>query len=207
MEIRQAIENRRSINYFDTEKRIDENVIDQILNLAALSPSNMNLQPWKVLTVISPEKKELLKKTAFNQPKVTEASVMFVILADKDYAEKNAADIAADMKRLGYIDEKAAEGYPAKASAGQGAPDSAVRERNAIISSSLFAMNLMYACAAHGIETHPMGGFDHEMLRKEFNIPERITPVMFIAAGYLRPGIKLLPRVKRLPADSFNHIL
>ncbi len=43
-----------------------------------------------------------------------------------------------------------------------------------------------------GICTHMMGGFDHDLLRKNLNVPEDLQPVVVIAAGY--PGdLKDLP--------------
>lgn len=207
MELKQAIEKRRSINYFDPSKEIDKDTIRKILELAALAPSSMNLQPWKVLTVVSPEKKALLRAVSFDQPKVTEASAVFVLLGDPDYVEKNLTDIVGDMVKQGYMSEAAAEGFAGRAPAAHGAPDSDKRAKNAVINTSLFAMNLMYACAAYGIETHPMGGFDPDRLKKEFAIDDRLIPVMLVTAGYLRPDVKLLPRVKRLSPETFNHIL
>jgi len=207
MELKQAIETRRSINYFDPNKNVDKETINKILDLAALAPSSFNLQPWKVITVLSDEKKELLKSVAFNQPKVTEASVVFILLADLDFVEKNLMGVITDMVSLGYMDEMTAAGYAERMPAAQGAPDSAKRLKSAVLNSALFGMNLMYACSAYGLESHPMGGFDEDKLKAVFEVPETLVPVMLIAAGYLKPGIKLLPRVKRLSFNDFNTIL
>jgi len=35
-------------------------------------------------------------------------------------------------------------------------------------------MGLMYAATSLGLETHPMDGFDHEAVRKAFNIPDNL---------------------------------
>ncbi|PLX71520.1 MAG: nitroreductase family protein [Denitrovibrio sp.] len=207
MELKQAIEQRRSINFFDTEKKIDTDTINKILELASLAPSSMNLQPWKVLTVVSDEKKELLKSAAFNQPKVTEASAVFVLLGDLDYMEKNIDATLGSMVELGYMDKDAAEVMAGKALGAHGAPDSEKRYKNAILNTSIFGMNLMYACLAYGVETHPMGGFDPKELKAKFGLSNRLIPVMLIAAGYLSPEKTLKPRVKRLLPKDFNHIL
>jgi len=207
MELKKAIEERRSINYFDPNKTIDQDIILKILEIAALAPSSMNLQPWKVITVVSPNKKALLRKIAFDQPKVTEASAVFILLGDRDYMEKNLDGTLGSMQELGYIDQDTAETMAGKALGAHGEPDSDKRYKNAVINTSLFGMNLMYACSAYGIQTHPMGGFDPEKLKSEFGISDRLIPVMLVAAGYLHPEKKLLPRVKRLSPADFNHIL
>ncbi|ADD69137.1 nitroreductase [Denitrovibrio acetiphilus DSM 12809] len=207
MQLTQAITQRRSINYFDPERKIDEKTVTDILNLAALAPSSMNLQPWKVITVLSDEKKAVLRSVSYGQPKVTEASAVFILLADKTYAEKNINTVLESMIELGYMDKESAAEKAKTVPNSQGAPDSFLREKNAVLNTALFGMNLMYACAVYGIETHPMGGFEPEKLRKEFDIADNLVPVMLVAAGYLKPGTKLLPRVKRLSSADFNHIL
>lgn len=207
MELRHAIEQRRSINFFDPDRVIDTDTINKVLELAALAPSTMNMQPWKTVTVVSPEKKKLLQQVANNQPKVSEASAVFILLANTDFPEENAETVVSDMARLGYIPDDSVDGMVKKASAAHSDPKSEARARHAIISTALFGMNLMYACAAYGIQTHPMGGFSHEMLKKEFDLPGNRIPVMLVAAGYLKPGVELKPRVKRLSTESFNHIL
>jgi len=207
MELKQAIEKRRSINYFDPEKKVGQETATKILELASLAPSSMNLQPWKVLTVLSDDKKSLLRSVCYDQPKVTEASVVFVLLGDHDYAEKNLDMVFESMAELGYIDKSQKNTFTEKAKGGQGAPDSARRYKQSVLNTALFGMNLMYACAAYGLETHPMGGFDEEKMRREFDIPQTFTPVMLVAAGYMHPEKNLLPRVKRLSPDEFNTIL
>jgi nitroreductase len=47
-----------------------------------------------------------------------------------------------------------------------------------------FALSLQ--ATEMGLYTHMMGGFDHNLLRKNLNIPEDLQPVVVIAAGY--PG-------------------
>jgi len=205
MELKQAIEQRRSINFFDPNRKIDNDTIEKILELAALAPSSMNLQPWKVLTVVSDEKKELLKKVAKDQPKVTEASAMFVLLGDLDYVENNLEMTVDNQIELGYMPADQKEARLKMGRSAHQAPQT--RYKAAILNTSLFGMNLMYACAAYGVETHPMGGFDKDMLITEFSLSDRLIPVMLIAAGYLKPDIILKPRPKRLSPTDFNHIL
>jgi nitroreductase len=54
-------------------------------------------------------------------------------------------------------------------------------------------MNLMYAATANGLESHPMDGFDHEGVRKAFNIPDNYWVPLLLALGYPKPGLELHP--------------
>lgn len=45
MELKQVFEKRRSVNFFDSQKTISEDLIKSIYDVAKLVPSSMNLQP------------------------------------------------------------------------------------------------------------------------------------------------------------------
>lgn len=46
------------------------------------------------------------------------------------------------------------------------------------------SMSICLQATALGLMAHQMGGFDAEKLKKEFDIPERFTPMAMIAVGY-----------------------
>ena len=83
MSVKQVYESRRSVNFFDPKKEVSREVLKEIIDLAVLAPSAFNLQPWRIIAVTSPEKKELLKANANNQPKVTDAPVSLILVGDK----------------------------------------------------------------------------------------------------------------------------
>lgn len=57
------------------------------------------------------------------------------------------------------------------------------QEDEAIRNACLNAMSLMYAAEEYGWNTCPMIGFNPEELKKEFNIPENLIPVLMITLG------------------------
>lgn len=69
MDVIQVIKERRSINFFETGKELPNNKLNELLEIANLSPSSFNLQPWKVIVVKDPERKNALRRCAFDQPK------------------------------------------------------------------------------------------------------------------------------------------
>ncbi|MCL4537239.1 MAG: nitroreductase family protein [Nitrospirae bacterium] len=203
MDVIQAIKERRSINFFEPGRKIPDNKLKDLIEVANLAPSSFNLQPWKVVVVKDPEKKKILKQCAFNQPKVEEASVVLIMVADPGAMEENIDRMLDSWQELGYIKPEMRETYKGMANNLYGPADSLKRKIFAVKNSSLFAMNLMIAAKGLGLETHPMDGFDEECVKKEFNIPaDKIIP-MLIAVGYLRSGITLLPRAFRRRIDEF----
>ncbi len=61
MEILNAIRERRSIRAFKPDP-VPREIIEQILNLAILAPSAINLQPWEFIVVVGEEKDRLSRR-------------------------------------------------------------------------------------------------------------------------------------------------
>lgn len=58
MDVLEAIKGRRSVNFFETGKVIDDGLLRELLETANLSCSSLNLQPWRVIVVRDAEKKK-----------------------------------------------------------------------------------------------------------------------------------------------------
>lgn len=203
MEVIEAIKARRSINFFDSTKSIPEDKLKELINIANLAPSSFNLQPWKVIAVTDSEKKKILRKCAFDQPKAEEASAVLIIVADPSAVEENMESVLESWQNLGYIKQEMKEVYKGMALKLYGERESLKRKLFAVKNASLFAMTLMIAAKGMGLDTHPMDGFDEDCIKKEFKIPEDKVIPMLIAVGYLREGINLLPRAWRRDMKEF----
>ena len=91
MEFKDAMKQRRAVNFFDPTKDVTDEQLRQIIEIAALAPSGSNLQPWNVIVLRDKEKKERLKKVASNQPKITDAPVVLIVLGDREGFKKGNA--------------------------------------------------------------------------------------------------------------------
>lgn len=203
MDAVQVIKERRSINFFEPGKEISDGKLNELFEVANLSPSSFNLQPWRVVVVREAQRKKVLRKCAFDQPKVEDASAVLIIIADPGAVEKNTDRMLDSWQKLGYMKPELRETYKGMIKNLYGAEDSLKRKFFAVKNASLFAMNIMLAAKGLGLETHPMDGFDEECIKKEFNIPaDKIIP-MLIAVGNLKSGITLLPRAFRRSVGEF----
>ena len=203
MDIISAIKERRSINFFEKSRELSNEKIKELLEIANLAPSSFNLQPWRVIVVKSSEKKKILRKCAFNQPKTEEASAVLIIIADPKSVEQNTSRVLNNWQEIGYIKPEMKEELAGMMSNLYGTEDSTKRKFFAIKNASLFAMNLMLAAKGMGLESHPMDGFDEDCVKKEFSIPAEMTIPMLIAVGNLRQNITLLPRAFRRNITEF----
>ncbi len=203
MDVIQAIKERRSINFFEPNKKLPDGKLNELLEIANLSPSSFNLQPWKVIIVEDPVKKKTLRQCAFNQPKVEEASVVLIMIADPHALEENVDRMLDSWQELGYMKPDMRETYRGMTNTLYGETYTLKRKLFAVKNTSLFAMNIMLAAKGLGLDTHPMDGFDEECVKKEFEIPDDKIIPMLIAVGYLKEGQKLLPRAFRRRVDEF----
>jgi nitroreductase len=156
-----AVKERRSIVAFEAGKNIPEETLKDILNVANMSPSSMNLQPWEVKAVISPEKKKILRACANNQPKVEEASATLIIIANPKAVEENIDKVLNNWIEIGNMQEQSKEIYK-KMSLQLYTDDIMSKTRTvfAVKNTAFFAMSIMIAARFFGFETHPMDGIN-----------------------------------------------
>ena len=195
MDFKEIVKKRRSVNYFDKQKDVSEKLIREMIEIASGSPSGYNLQPWSVMIIKDPAEKERLKKLAFNQPKVSEAPCVFILLADRDGWMEGTPIVEKNFRKSvdsGRKKEEDRETYlnTLKKLYGE-TPDK--QQAFAVKNTAFFAMSLMYAAKKLGLDTHPMDGFDHDAVRKEFNIPDNYWVPLLLAVGHFVESKKLHP--------------
>lgn len=197
MELRKVIEERRSVNQFDPNGQISKEDLEKILNAATMAPSSYDLQHWHFLVVNDKDRKLALKNVAYGQQKIEDAAAAIVVLGNLK-AHERAGLIADDLVAKGYLREEYKDNV---ISTINGAYGNAGSQRDeAIRGASLAAMNLMLAAKDLGYGTCPMGGFDPEGVRKEFNIPSHLIPVMIVTIGPAKEETR--PRKMRLPVNE-----
>ncbi len=206
MNFNEILTKRRAVNYFDTERDVDEELLKIVIENGAKAPSSYNLQPWKLKVLRDNKQKAVLQKLAFDQPKITEAPVILIVLADRDgWKEGNNSleSVFKDFVSSGKMQPDQRDWFLG-ATTGLYGRDTEAAQAFANKNAGLFAMSLMYSASAQGLETHPMDGFDHDGVKKEFNIPDNFWIPMLIAVGYLKPGVKVHPKGWR---QSYNDML
>ena len=204
MNFNQVINGRRAVNFFDTKKDVPESLVRQAIDMAAKTPSSFNLQPWSLIELRKKEDKLRLQKLAMDQPKVSEAPVTFIVLADRrgwadenPFVEKNFQE----MIKAGSATEDKREWFKGarhKLYGGNNETQLAFACKN----TGFFAMSLMLAAKSLGLDTHPMDGFDHEGVRKEFRIPDHYWIPLLISMGYFDTSKTLVDPKWRKTADE-----
>jgi nitroreductase len=170
---------RHSVRKY-TKYEMPQEDLNAILEAAITAPSSWNLQHWKFLVVQSDSQKEKLLPIAYNQQQVVDSSVTIAILGDLE-ANHNTEKVYGEVVNKGFMTADVKEILTNQIH-GAYTNDQFARDE-AVMNSSLAAMQLMLAAKEKGYDTVPMGGFDKGAFKKEFNIPERYVPVMLISVG------------------------
>ena len=194
----ETIKHRISANNFDSTKTLSEAEIKDLISYAIEAPSSFNIQHWRFVAVTKSEEKARLKAVAYNQAKVSDAAVTFIVLGDLQAHEK-LPEIYQPLIAAGAMKQEQVDGVIGMAN-GFYANNSAMARDEAIRGASLAAMTLMLAAEAKGLVSGPMIGFDPEGVKREFGVSDRYIPVMLIAVGYAAAGNH--PRKPRLSLDQ-----
>jgi nitroreductase len=187
MDVRSAIETRRSTKYFDPLHEMPESDIREILSLAMLSPTAFNIQHWRFVVATDRALREELRAVSWMQPQVTDASLLIVLCADlrawSKQPERYWRNAPPDV-REGVL--AAIEAYYAGRE--QVARDEAMR------SCGIAAQTLMLAARDLGYDSCPMDLSDLDAVGKVLRLPEDHAVAMFVAIGkgtrapWARPG-------------------
>jgi nitroreductase len=194
MEFTKTMTERRAVNYFDPEKPVSDDQLKKIVETAARAPSSFNLQPWQLIVVTSPADKERLKAVAWNQPKITEAPIVLIVIADRGgwkSGHPTFEKVWQNMLDLGYIKPDRREWIEGGTKSLYDGDEKSLAF--AVKNAAFFGMALMLAAKDAGLDSHPMDGFDHEGVRKAFNVPDNYFVPMLIAVGYFNDKHKLIP--------------
>lgn len=183
-----SIKHRVSANAFDASRTLARAEIEDLVSCALEAPSSFNLQHTRFIAVVDTAQKEKLKALSWNQAKVSDAAVTFIILGDT-LAHEKLPELMGRAVKTGAIDQGVADWFVTGAA---GFYDNYKNERlvrdELIRSASFAAMALMLAADAKGLASGPMIGFDSVGVQKAFNIPERYVPVLTLAVGYAGEG-------------------
>ncbi|HWR43559.1 nitroreductase family protein [Sporomusa sp.] len=199
-DFKEVAEARRSVNFFDAGKSIEDQTLKEIINLAVLAPSCFNVQPWQIIAVKSKEKREEIYNTACKQPKVLEAPVLLAVIGDK-HGYKRDNPIWDEKLRLGHVTPEAVDGSIGYAENVLFATNDQ-KVAFAASNSALLAMSIMYSAKYYGVDSHPMIGFDEPKLRAIFELPENKIITMLICLGYFDQTKSLYPRETRFTYDK-----
>lgn len=176
MDTQLAIQSRRSVKQFDPAHRLSELEIESLISSAMLSPTAFNIQHWRFVLVRDAELRQSIRRAAWDQAQVTDASLLVILCADLKAWQKqperywrNAPQAARDFL------------LPAIRQYYEDKPE--VERDEAMRSCGIAAQTLMLTAKALDYDSCPMDGFDFAEVAKLINLPPDHAIGLFVAVG------------------------
>jgi nitroreductase len=182
MNVSEAIEARRSVKHYDPDHVIPEPDLAELIRLTKLAPSSFNMQNYRILVVRDPEIRQQIRAAAWDQPQMTDASVLFIMCADLTSHLADPADYWSHAPEevqniLGPMIKPFYEGN-----------DTLIRDE-AMRSAALAGMTLMLAAKDMDYDSCPMIGFDASKVAELIHLPENYAIGFMIPVGkQAQPG-------------------
>lgn len=167
MKFIELAKNRCSIRQF-SQKSVEKEKLDLILEAGLLAPTACNNQPHRILVI---ENEESLSKLRKCTPYHFDAPIVLLICYDNSQSWKRSFD----GKDSGDID------------------------------ASIVTTHLMLQATELGLGTTWVGHFNPDTIKKEFSIPENITPVALLPLGY--PAADATPNPLHYKRESSEKII
>lgn len=176
MDVIAAIENRRSVKAFDPDHRMSVAEREQLFGLAMRSPTAFNIQHWRFVTPEDPALRAELRKAAWDQSQVTDASLLVILCADTQAWQKQPQRYWRDAPQpvQDYLLPAIHNYYTGRE---QTQRDETMR------SCGLAGMALMLAAQQLGYDSCPMDGFDFDAVGKLINLPDDHVISFMVAIG------------------------
>lgn len=204
MNFEELVKSRHSaMNFLEDEKMTEED-FKKIFELTKMAPSAYNLQFTEYMVITDEEKKEKVKELSYNQYKIHTASAVIIVMGNKNSIEISEVEkIYSPMKMLKIIDDLEYEMTLDQIKEfGSGLKENPNKlEIELVRNAGIQAMLFMLSAKNYGYDTCPMHVHNVEQLRKEFNIPVHLLPVMMITIG--KSVDKVRHRGYRKPVGEF----
>ena len=170
MEVKIAIENRRSVRKYQ-DKKIPDSLVNELIEAARLAPSAYNAQPTRFVIIRSEEVKEKLKENKiFKQNFVYQAPIIIICCGDAEV----------------YPKERLENTYSS--------PKEIAGEVGAVRDISIAAQNLVLRATELGLGTCYIGLVAREKAKDILDIPKNYVLPFVITVGYPAEEPKAMPR-------------
>jgi len=197
MDILAAARKRYTAKAYDPDRRVPDEVMQQIYEVLRTSPSSVNSQPWHFIVASTPEAKARLAKGvqgqfSYNEAKILNASHVILFCTRVGKVDAHLHDLLEQEQRDGRFKDDAAKAGQAKGRLGYvDLHRYALKDLPQWFEKQTYIAlgNAMLAASALGVDTTPMEGFDPAALDQEFQLHEQgLSSLVLLSFGYHADG-------------------
>lgn len=188
---------RRAIKFFSPDIAVSDEIVAEIISVAALAPSAFNLQHWKVFQIKDADLRQHIADLAFHQPQLYHAPVVLAVVMDK------AAWSSQNQRELNFSDPEKAKQEFSRLQALYKDRHALARDE-AMRSSAMFSMLVMLAAEAAGLNSCPLTGCNFGAIAEALALPEEQELCMLITIGKASVENRVRPRLRLNTSHFFT---
>jgi nitroreductase len=182
----EAMNFRHACKTFDENKKITQEDMQFILEVARKSPSSFGMEPWKFLVIKNEALKAKVQPLCWDQPQITTCSDLVIILAKIEDVKVQSGIPAKRFARREMPQEK--QDFYLNLYANH-LKDTLSNDDNIYAWTArqcyIAAGNMMTAAATKGIDSCPIEGFEKENLEKALDLDTtKYQVAMVLPFGY-----------------------
>ncbi len=198
MEFKDIVRYRYATKNFDG-KAIPEPKLQELFEMIRLTPSAVNIQPWKIKVINDQKRKKALFPATFNQEQITSCSHLLVFCANTD-TDGLIDKVSGLMKAAGVPDEiRNTAVNIAKGMTGTMSPE--IKLGWAKCQVYLALETALYGAASLELASCPMTGFNPDEYARILKLPQNLVPTILCALGY--PADAPGPKIRLAKEDIF----
>ena len=167
-----------------TGEKIEETIVNQILEAARLAPTSAGLQPVHIFSISNPEIKKQIQPIALGQPQIVESSHLLVFTSWDKITNEAIDKVHSDMNRLRNLPRETTA-QTEENLRNLFSTFSEEEQYHHTAKQAHIAFGMAIAAAAElGVDTTPMEGFDKNGLDEFLKLRENgMRSVVLLALG------------------------
>lgn len=177
---------RHACKVFDETKKISDEDMHYILEVARKSPSSFGMEAWKFLVITNDALREKLRPLCWDQAQITTCSHLVVVLAGIESLKVESGAVGSQLMRRNLAQEKldAYIGLYSSHLSDVLNDDDKIYQWSAR-QTYIAAANMMSAAAAIEVDSCPIEGFEKEKVEKVLELDTTKYQVsMMLPFGY-----------------------
>ncbi|ESK37298.1 hypothetical protein P256_02353 [Acinetobacter nectaris CIP 110549] len=195
MNVLDAIKNRHSAKNFDPNYIISSDIKKNLLEICLENaPSAFNLQHWRLVLIEDQKQRAQIREFSWNQPQVTESSMLVVITAHKNSWQNKVAQrvwSGATQDVQSFMMSAIDQYYHGRLE---------VQRDELMRSAGIFSQTLMLAAQEFGLDSCSMVGFDFGKMAEVIHLPNDHVICLMVAIG--KSTTQRYPKIGKLPFDE-----
>lgn len=209
MDLIKALNSRYATKKFDPTKKLSDEVVNQVIEAARLTPTSYGMQLMKLVVVENPKLRELLVSASFGQNQVKDSSHLLVLCREKEVEQIHIDNYISNIAETREQEFDQLSGF--KNALEKSILTKSAEQNGDWMNRQVYIAlgNILTSCAVLGIDSCPMEGFVPEEYDHILNLEDKglksvlVIPIGFRAADDYNAKNK---KVRRSTADFLVRI-